>query len=146
MPGICRADSSEWAMLFDLLSPLDAAPPAKRRMLFQRCLKSLAWRAARLSDPQARQLPANPRHIGGVPCGTERWASHNSDSYRADEGNRAEFPAIRPRRIAFPVRCAQHKAVQEIGWRCCLDLPICCGQSPVWCDVQGIAVSDFDDV
>ena len=57
MPGICRADSSEWAVLFDLLSPLDAAPPAKRRMLFQRCLKSLARRAARLSDPQRVSFP-----------------------------------------------------------------------------------------
>ncbi len=25
---------------------------------------------------------------------------------------------------------------------CCLGLPICCGQNPVWCDVHGIAVSD----
>lgn len=47
MPGTRRADSSEWAALFDLLSPLDAASPAERRALFQRCLKSLARRLAR---------------------------------------------------------------------------------------------------
>jgi len=46
MPGTRRADSGEWAALFDLLAPMDTASPDERRVMFRRCLKSLARRLA----------------------------------------------------------------------------------------------------
>ena len=47
MPGTRKADSKEWAALFDWLAPLDEASQKERKLMFRRLLQSLARRLAK---------------------------------------------------------------------------------------------------